>query len=168
MNNQVIAFGETGQRLATATEYADRHGKSHRTVKRWIQEGRFAGVASQDPSGRWLLPLDAMPGDPAPEPAPQSEHFPLGVAYSPAGTEVMTTPPAPGSSALTYATAPAAPALDELRVSTAYVDVPTAARLLGIPESAVRRNADRFDGERLGAHGALVIPAATIRKVAGL
>src|SRR3954454_17938572 len=105
--------------LSTAA-YAERHGRSYRTVQRYLEAGQLPGAVKI--GKRWQIPADALPLE-------------------------DTTPPAPtGGRALTTTTRTHAPATlaAALDVQPAYLDVDTAAQLLGITAYAVRRHADRF------------------------
>jgi hypothetical protein len=129
----------------TRAQYAAHHGKSDRTVQRWLAAGLIPG-AVQTRDG-WQIPADALPlfDDPG------------GRSVATSSRAVTTTPPP----------ATLAAALDVL---PAYLDVDTAARLLGLKVRTVARNPQRWDGERLGGDNgqAWMIPAAAVRKVAGL
>jgi hypothetical protein len=131
--------------MMTRAQYAAHHGKSDRTVQRWLERGLLPGV-QKTAAGEWRIPADVLP-----------------MLDEVTGRTVATTPRAPASPPLATLTG----ALDVL---PAYLDVPTAANLLGLNESTVRRNAPRWDGEKIGGESghAWMIPAAAVRKVAGL
>jgi hypothetical protein len=131
--------------MMTRAQYAAHHGKSDRTVQRWLERQLLPG-ATLTREG-WRIPADVLPM--LEDPAPRS---------------VATTSRAQASHP-TLATL--AGALDVL---PAYLDVPTAANLLGLNERTVLRNAPRWDGEKIGGESgrAWMIPAAAVRKVAGL
>jgi hypothetical protein len=133
--------------MLTRAQYAAHHGKSDRTVQRWLERELLPGV-QKTPAGEWRIPSDVLPL--------LDEHT---------GRTVATTP---------RAVAPAAPrawTLDAaLSVLPAYLTVEQAANLLGLNERTVLRNAPRWDGEKIGGESgrAWMIPAAAVRKVAGL
>lgn len=52
-------------------EYARHAGKSVRTVRRWLAEGRLPSADLV--AGRWLIPADAAPGPAAPSWTPPAE-----------------------------------------------------------------------------------------------
>lgn len=58
-------------------EYARQSGKSVRTIRRWLAEGRLP--AADLVAGRWLIPADAAPGPPAPAWSPGSAGAALAV-----------------------------------------------------------------------------------------
>jgi len=128
--------------MMTRAQYAAHHGKSDRTVQRWLERELLPGA--QLTREGWRIPADVLPiFDAEPDRA------------------VATTRTPPGQPATL------AGALDVL---PAYLDVPTAANLLGINERTVLRHAARWDGEKIGGDSgrAWMIPAATVRRVAGL
>jgi hypothetical protein len=131
--------------MMTRAQYAAHHGKSGRTVQRWLERDLLPG-AQKTAAGEWRIPADVLPL--------LDEHT---------GRTVATTPRAPASPPLTTLTG----ALDVL---PAYLDVETAARLLGLKERTVRRHPQRWDGEQVGGENgqAWMIPAAAVRRVAGL
>jgi hypothetical protein len=148
------------------SEYQDRHGKSESTMQRALREGRVPG-AEKNAHGEWLIPADA----------PILRKPPEGTAV------VRQTPPAVPVTVSdvpqTYPMGTSGTLQAVLDTLPAFLDVATAARLLGIPAQLIRENADDFDarawGRRAGGRHssdertrALVIPQATIRRFAGL
>ena len=129
--------------MMTRAQYAAHHGKSDRTVQRWLERELLPGA--QLGRDGWRIPADVLPifDDPAPR------------------AVATRTPPA------SQAPATLAGALDVL---PAYLDVPTAANLLGVNERTVLRHAARWDGEKIGGDSgrAWMIPASAVRRVAGL
>ena len=130
--------------MLTRAAYAAHHGKSDRTVQRWLADGLLPGA--QRTREGWLIPADVLP---------------------------MPDPPGAGTVARTGApvsVAPPATLAGALDVLPAYLTVERAADLLGINPRTVRRNATRWHGERIGGENgqAWMIPAAAVRQVAGL
>lgn len=125
--------------LLTLGEYAARHDKSTRTVQRWLEAGALPGAQLVD--GRWRIPADVLP------------------MTEGAGTVATSRAPSP---------TPLATLAGALDVRPAYLDVPTAAELLGISAYAVHARIERYRGERCGDNGAWMIPAAVVREIAGL
>lgn len=142
------------QQLLTLDGYVRQTGKSERTVRRWLADGRLEG-AHLDDAGMWVIPADAVPGAPG-----SAGPRPVGTAVA-----ATSTPRAAGR-APAVAAAPTLPAL--LDGATGYLDVDTAARLLGIPAAAIRRHRGDFDAVPYGPHGSLVVPQAAVRRVAGI
>lgn len=124
-------------------EWADEHGCSLRSVKRWVAAGEIPGAVLE--AGRRLIPADAtrqetLTATPAREVTHRASH--------PHGPTVPVT--------LT----------DALAQSTAFLDIETAARFLGISAHAVMADKARFNLERRGR--SYVMPAAVVRDIAGL
>jgi len=130
--------------MMTRAQYAAHHGKSDRTVQRWLERDLLPG-ATLTREG-WRIPADVLP------------------IFDEAPTRTVAT-----TSRVTGAP-PATTLAGALDVLPAYLDVPTAANLLGLNERTVLRNAPRWDGEKIGGESgrAWMIPAAAVRKVAGL
>jgi len=110
---------------------------SFKTVNNWLRAGRLPG-ARKDDRGVWRIPVDAEPT---------------------AAAELATIPPATPAPAVTVA--------GVLETMPAYLDVPTAARLLGISEHAVRTRRERYRLEPVGERGRLMVPQAVVREVLG-
>lgn len=148
MTVTITTMGGELVELLTIAQYAELVGKSERTVWRWLPhlEG-----AQQQPDGSWRIPSTARPQLPS-------------RSSSSTSSAVERRTPAPAQQLEARPATIAA----QLEQQPAYLDVDTAARLLGIPAGAIRRNRDRFGAEPFGAHGALVVPAGTVRRIAGL
>jgi len=109
--------------------------------------------------GRWMIPLDA-----------EVEH------QAAQGTVVRQAPAAaPATTQAPRARATATMTLEgELGGQTAYLDLETASRLLGIPADVVVRHREEFGTVRYGdldpstRRRAWVVPASTVRAIAGL
>ena len=56
----------------------------------------------------------------------------------------------------------------ELASSPAFLELEQASRLLGIGVAAIRRHRDYFELVPFGPNGSLVMPAAVVRRVAGV
>ena len=128
--------------MMTRAQYAAHHGKSDRTVQRWLERQLLPG-ATLTREG-WRIPADVLPllDDPTPR-------------------SVATTPRGPASPPLATLTG-------LLDARPAYLDVETAAQLLGITPYAVRQRLKRYKAEQVGDNGAWMIPQSVVRKVAGL
>src|SRR4051794_4321569 len=122
----------------TLAAYAERHGKSIRTVQRWLERGLLPGAVLRE--GKWVIPADGLP-------------------LSDQGASV-TLHRAAGPAAMTLAGA-----LDALPV---YLEVDEAAHLLGMTPAWVKAHARELDGSRGGPGGAWMIPQHVIRSRAGL
>ena len=60
-NVTILPPENEGDRLIAATEYADRHGVSAATVRRWLNDGRIEGNRFM---GRGYVNEDAEPPEP--------------------------------------------------------------------------------------------------------
>lgn len=138
----------------TVSQYADAHGLSIRTVRRYLSANRLPG-ASQLPTGEWMIPADAQPTA-----APTTGPAPIGAEVSPWTSGVVET-----THELLQAGPKVAAELDPLPGMVTLAD---ASRILGIPESAIRRNRDYFGAVPFGPRGALVIPQSALRGIAGV
>lgn len=134
---------QTDAEWITISAYAAREDTpSRRTVTRMIDEGR---LPAQKVDGVWLIPANALPLDPA------------------SGQLLPTRPKG-------AAAAPATSATIEEILSTlpGYLTLDVASRLLGIPESQIRRHREFYDLVDHGAIATLVMPQSTVRRVFGL
>jgi len=139
-----------------AAQYAEHIGVAERTVLRWLKAGELPS-ASKAPDGRWFIPADAVRqvrlGD-SPAMSPD-------VSVTRQGDMVPVTSanghPAQGGSL--------ADALDQ---HPALLTLEEASRFLGIPETAIRRHAEELGAVPWGPRGTLVVPARTVRGLAGL
>lgn len=134
--------------MLTPQQWADAHGVVIRTVRRYLDAGRLVGAVQGD-DGRWMIPATATPTDAGPS------------------TTIATARPggAPAASSRPAAAPSLAAMLDG---QPAYLDLETAGRLLGVSTGTIRRHRDRFGAEPFGPNGSLVVPASTVRHVAGI
>ena len=146
-----------GAHLVTAEQWATAHGVALRSVRRYLQKGKLPTAVME--GGRWMIPLDA-----------EVEH------QAAQGTVVRQAPAAaPATTQAPRARATATMTLEgELGGQTAYLDLETASRLLGIPADVVVRHREEFGTVRYGdldpstRRRAWVVPASTVRAIAGL
>lgn len=133
-----------------AAQYADHVGASERTVLRWLKAGELP-AATKTPDGRWFIPADAV----------------RQVRSSPVSPDMSVTRQGDVVRANGAAAQPASlgEALDR---RTALLSLEDASTLLGIPESAIRRHAEQLGALPWGPRGTLVVPARTVRNLAGL
>lgn len=138
-------MSQTAQLAGTLSidAFAARHGVATRTVRRWLDAGRIPGATMI--AGKWALPADAVV---------QQPQQPAG------GREIATV--GHGQDMSRQLTVPAV--LAQLPV---MVPLDVAARVLGISEYALRRHAEYFELQRLGARGAYVMPKSRIRELEG-
>ncbi|MGY4645878.1 hypothetical protein [Cellulomonas sp. URHB0016] len=132
--------------MLSKEKYSEKTGIAPRTLDRYLPEGRIEG-AVKDSRGAWRIPADAR-------------LLPSTAVVRQAEPDVVPPPPDVRLA-------------DAIATLPAFVNVVTAARLLGIPADVVRENAVELDGRqwgrRLSDHErAWVIPLATIRRLAGL
>lgn len=161
-----------GVEWLSKSEYWKRHRLSDSTITRALREGRVPG-AVRDGRGHWLIPADAPIVDAPPAGAVVRQTPVTGPLSDPRQTPVSGAGPLSDP----RLTPPSDPRLTPVP-TTAFVNVRTAARLLGVSEDVVRENAAELDarpwGPRPGGkHGkekprSLVVPLATIRRLAGL
>ena len=139
--------------LVTVGQWAQAHGVEPRSARRYVQKGKLAAVM-QD--GKWMVPADAE------------------VQESRQGATVARRDQAPAARVPATPRAAAMTLEDHLAGQTAYLDLATAARLLGIPADVLVRQREEFGTVRYGdldpksRRRAWVVPAATVRKIAGL
>ncbi|QCS26967.1 helix-turn-helix DNA binding domain protein [Microbacterium phage TimoTea] len=139
---------EPAKRPATAMisidAFAAQRKVATRTVRRWLDAGRVPGAVKV--GNKWSLPADAIVQDALPGVMDTVKDTSAPVALR-AGAELTV-----------------AGVLAPLPV---MVPLDTAARVLGVSEYALRRNADYFQLQRLGARGSYVMPKSRIRELEG-
>lgn len=144
-----------GGALVTAQVWADAHGVALRSVRRYLQNGKLPGAVMD--GGRWMIPLDAEPEHKAPQTTMDRPERP---------SQEVARPQARQAAAMTLE--------GELAGQTAYLSLDTAARLMGIPADVLVRQREEFGTVRYGdldpstRRRAWVVPASTVRTVAGL
>jgi len=131
--------------VLTRDEFAKAQGVSSKTITRYLDARRIPGAEFRD--GRWNIPANAQIQD---TPAPT-------LATVPRQSRDMSRD-SPEPVTLT----------ELLNAQPAYLPVDIAARLLGVPESAIRRRPSRFGAVKFGPHGSLLVPQAAVRSIAGL
>lgn len=144
----------------TPAQYAQNQGVSTRTVERWLAAGELP-TASQTPDGRWHIPADAVrqrPLIPSGDVPPRQPRQGTDMSPTRRGDVVPTSAPTPAPRTL-------AEALDQQPALLALED---AARLLGIPESGIRKHAEELGALPWGPRGRLVVPQSAVRRLAGL
>lgn len=155
----------TGTRMVTVDEYAEMVGKSARVIKRALygEDSYMIPGAVKDHENQWLIPENAVrvrrPAEPQPE-APTT-----GLQVVPAGGL-----PAPGQQVTQWAPQEleVEPTLrEELDDQPGFLTIEQAAEFLGIPESRIRANRDRFGLEPVGFNGSLRVPQRVIRRIMG-
>lgn len=142
-----------------AAQYAEHVGVSERTVLRWLKAGELPSAVKTG-DGRWFIPADAV------------RQVPM-VPDSPAGLFTATSPDVSvtrqGDVARVNGAGGQPVSLgDALDLHPALLSLEEASRLLGIPESSIRRHADQLDARPWGPRGTLVVPARIVRGLAGL
>ncbi|MFF0912008.1 hypothetical protein ACFWZW_15080, partial [Microbacterium enclense] len=110
-----------------------------RTVRRWLDAGRIPGAVKVD--GKWSLPAAAIVQDPL------------------SGVMETVRPGAGKPDTLTV------PGL--LASMPVMVPLAQAALILGVSEYTLRQNAGYFELQRMGDHGAYVMPKFRIRQLEG-
>lgn len=137
-----------------SAQFAQLHRVDPRTVQRWLQAGEIPG-ATKLPDGRWQIPADAMRIKPLP------------------GTDVAMTPTRRDSVGAVADTTTRRDDVADTLAGTlaklpALLTVKQAARLLGIPQTQVVRNAGALEAVPWGYDTALMIPQRVVRRIAGL
>jgi hypothetical protein len=135
----------------TPDQFATLHRVDARTVQRWCKNGEIPGAVKT--STGWQLPADAMRITPLPgTDVSATRRDTVGVV-----ADIPTRRDDVGD---TLAGA--------LSVLPAFLTLEQASRLLGIPESSIRRRAREFEIRPLGVHGRLMMPARVVRAFAGI
>lgn len=145
----------------TPAEFGEIHGASARTVQRWCEAGEIPG-ATRDRRNRWHIP----PGSTRVEILHDDDDASRQVGA--VSRQVATRRDVSGAVA-TMAALPQGGGLSAyLETLTAYISLEVAAQVLGIPEAAIRRNAEELGAKRWGDRGTLVVPLRAVRDAAGL
>ena len=133
-----------------AAQYAAHIGKSERTVLRWLAAGELP-AAVKAPDGQWFIPADAVHQVTSPD------------------VSVTRQVTRQGDVARTNGAAAQPVSMSEyLDRQPALLCLEEASRLLGIPESAIRRHSEELGAVPWGPRGTLVVPARVVRGLAGL
>lgn len=146
----VARNGEHVDAMLGVKQYAERRrslglaGGGERTVRTWLADGRLHGARQMH--GVWMIPANEEPA----EPPTTSE-----LVAAPAAA-VQHVPQAGGSLEA------------ELAIAPAFLELELASRLLGVGVGAIRRHRDYFELVPFGPNGSLVMPAAVVRRVAGI
>lgn len=145
--------------MLPAAQWAELHGVSLRSARRYLSNDALRGAEKRQ--GAWYIPAETTPPTP-------------GSHTRPAGTELAHQGPA-AAPAPRQARAGAEPTLEgSLATQPAYLDLETAARLLGVEPGVITRNPELFGAQRLGERAAnrgrraWLVPQATVRTTAGL
>lgn len=134
--------------MISIDDFAAARGISTRTVRRWLDSDRIPGAVMV--GGKWALPADAA--------VQQSQPAAAGSAVETAG-HVRDTSHRGQAVQLTVQSV--------LAPLPVMLPLDVAARVLGVSEYALRRNAEYFQLQRLGAHGSYVMPKARVRELEG-
>jgi len=141
----VSRAGDVVDAMVGVKQYAELHHAGERTVRTWLADGRLHSAVKH--GNVWMI-------DPNDEPAePQAG----------AGLELVPQLPQAVQHVPHGATLDA-----ELASSPAFLELEQASRLLGIGVAAIRRHRDYFELVPFGPNGSLVMPAAVVRRVAGV
>lgn len=138
-------------------QYAEHVGVTERTVQRWLSGGELPD-ARKAPDGRWHIPADAMRIQPL---------VPVAAAKAVNGYDTSSdvSPTRRGDVGASGQPVSLAQVLERL---PALLSLEEASRVLGIPESQIRRYAGQLEALPWGKHGSLVVPARVVRELAGL
>jgi len=155
-DNGVVQLVSTGggsveSRRLTMAEWADRRGVSKKTVQRWLAAGEIPDAVMV--GNRWEIPEHAQRVEQVTTRAAGEV-----LAERATSTDLVTEDDGPMPVTLREA-------LDTL---PAFLPVDVAARLLGIPREQVREHAELFEALPIGRRGSLVVPAAVVRRFAGV
>jgi len=119
---------------------------TERTVRRWLKDDEIRPAPIQDNRGKWWIEATAIrrPRD------------------------LDTIAPSSGGALATTSKHDTIHAI--LDRETAYLDVATAARLMGVNEGIIRKHWRDLDGRDWGGESgqAIVIPQSTIRRILGI
>lgn len=133
--------------MLTPTQYAEAHTLSIRTVRRYLAAGKLPGARQLAGSNEWVIPVDARPL--------QAQPAAVAVREQPARPAV-----APDTTPVTLA--------GQLAAQPAFLSLDDAARLLGVKPADIRRNRDAFDVPAWCGARSILVPQATVRRIAGL
>lgn len=136
----VARTGEHVDAMLGVKPYAERNGFGERTVRTWLAQGKL--TRARKLNGVWMIPADDRPVD-----EPAGELALRAVQHVPQTGGTLEA---------------------ELASSPAFLELEAAARLLGIPVSAIRRSRAYFELVPFGPNGSLVMPAAVVRRIAGI
>lgn len=131
--------------MVSIDAFAAQHGVATRTVRRWLDAEQIAGAVKV--AGKWMIPADAV------------------VQQKQPASEIVTADHGHDMSASARGRQLTVPAV--LGMLPVMVPLDRAAAVLGVTEYTLRRHADYFELQRLGAHGAYVMPKARIRQLDG-
>jgi hypothetical protein len=146
-------------------EYADRHKKALRTVRRWLADSELPGAWQDPQSKKWNIPADV---ERVVSDVPKVER--------PRPVEYVMQPPAglvPGAGLVLHdqhrqLEAPREPTrLEDLAEEAAFLTVADAAAYLGIPQAQILAQPEVFDVMHVGVNGSPRVPKATIKKFEG-
>jgi hypothetical protein len=134
-----------------AAQFARMNYVDTRTVQRWCAKGEVPGAVKL-PDGGWQIPADAMRIKPLPgtDTATRRDNV----------ADVADTTTRRDDVGVTLAAT--------LSLWPAFLTLEQASRVLGIPQSAIRRGRDRFEVEPVGENGALMVPQRVVREIAGI
>ncbi|AXC36016.2 helix-turn-helix DNA binding domain protein [Microbacterium phage Loca] len=126
--------------------FAAQRKVATRTVRRWLDAGRVPGAVKV--AGKWSLPADAIVQDALPGVMDTVKDTPVSIDRRQHAGSELTVP-------------------GVLAPLPVMVPLDTAARVLGVSEYTMRRNADYFELQRMGENGSYVMPKARIRELEG-
>lgn len=161
-----IVIDSNGQRMLTPTQYAEHRGTTMRTVKRWISEGRLPeAVKGED--GRWSIPADAIERKGHAQPALMDAAALVPTRAT--SREVVDAAHGIGTHREVTARRRDETPAELLDTLPALVDVDQAARVAGVPESAVRTlvRQEHLDGVLIGSAHRLYVTQASLRRLMG-
>lgn len=157
--------GGYGERFLTLAEYAEKVGVSTRTIKRWLGADEVPGAYRDEyAGGQWRIPENAsrvIRATSAEQTHPQDHsQAPLSLVQGVGG---------PGGQMVPFGAleAPEPSLREDLDDEPGYLDIPTAARYLGIPQAQIRSNPDRFGLEDVGVNGSMRVPQRIVRRIMG-
>jgi hypothetical protein len=155
----VAPNGEHVDAMLGVKQYAERRrslglaGGGERTVRTWLADGRLHGARQMH--GVWMIPANEEPA----EPMTTGELVAAPAAHA---ADVQPFYPRGSSELGAYLVERG------LADAPAFLELELASRLLGVGVGAIRRHRDYFELVPFGPNGSLVMPAAVVRRVAGL
>jgi hypothetical protein len=141
-----------GDAYLTPAQYAAAHGVTIRTVRRYLAADKLEG-AKQLEGGEWMIPAEATP----------LEAASTAIASSSSSTDVERAGAHAGRRLVQHVTLE-----QQLQQEPAYLDLETAARLLGVKPADIRRNREAFEVPVWCGPRSILVPQALVRSVAGI
>lgn len=156
---------ETGVHMLSLTEYAAEQDMSTRQIKRWLAAGQLPSAVKDPATGEWRIPAGAarvFNAAPAAQTQPQD--------HSQAALQLVTALGAQQGELVPWQEpreSEEPSRREQLDDEPGFLDLPTAARYLGIPQAQILKDPKRFGIEARGVSGAPRVPQRIVRRIMG-